>query len=167
MQDEADFKADRRAKMLQTLTVADDGRVVSKAAANLDAEKAIKTILIVAEDSALSIEERMEAKMQLDSYFSAKFVVQPKKQETITNTIQAYIVPRDGWHWCLLCEKWCTECHEKSTDHQNRVLEMAAITEMIGPCTSLRRWAPTPGLQGPLTKNAFKAFLGADVETMP
>jgi len=106
MQDEADFKADRRAKMLQTLTVADDGCVVSKAAANLDAEKAIKTILIAAEDNTLSIEERMEFKQRMDSYFLATFVAQPKTQKSVVDTINKYVVPRDGWHWCLLCSKW-------------------------------------------------------------
>jgi hypothetical protein len=153
--------------MLQPSTLADDGCVVNKELATLNTKKAIETILGAASANKLTIEERMEAKQRLDSYFTSVFVLQPKSQQSIADTIKMCVVPRDEWHWCLLCGKWATGTHTEGSDHCSRVMEMAAINEMIGPCASMRRWAPTPGLQGPLTQNAFKAFWGTEVAGMP
>ena len=81
--------------------------------------------------------------------------------------LNTYVVPRDGWQWCHLCEQWMTEAHIDSKYHIERVEEMSAITEMIGTCSSARRFSRTLGFQGLLTKSTFRTFWGSDVERMP
>ena len=164
--DEDAFKKKQSSNMLQSSTITEDGCTIDEASAKQSTEAAIAKILEAANTNKFTIEERMAAKRKLDSYFAPKFAVKPKKKESIELTLKTYVVPRDKWEWCHLCEKWMTDTHRDSKDHIERVEEMSAITEMIGTCSSARRFSKTPGLQGLLTKSAIRTFWGSDVEGM-
>ena len=108
-------------------------------------------------------------KKAIDEFFTARFTVKPKSALSVAATETRYISERDGWHWCNLCKKWLDATHRASTEHTTKVHELAAIDEMIGECSpeSARRWSDTPGLTGPLSRGAFRAFWGQNVDQMP
>ena len=55
----------------------------------------------------------------------------------------------------------------RSDMHSLRCNETAAADEMIGQCSSLRRFSSIPGLTGPLSMKSFKAFWGSRIREMP
>ena len=103
----------------------------------------------------------------VNSFFEPKFTPRPQTQASIESVKKMYMILKDGWQWRILCSKWSDATHESSTLHLERLTEMATTDEMIGCCTSLRRWSATLGLVGPLTQASFKYCWGVEVVSMP
>ena len=75
--------------------------------------------------------------------------------------IHRYIVDKgDGWQWCMLCGKYITETHTNLDSHQLAVRETAAVDDMVGICTSARRFSSTAGLTTGLNVKDFKLYWG-------
>ena len=127
----------------------------------------IDNIMGRAEVAKNSLQERIWHMQMMDYCFAPKFVASPQDPTTYGTTEHRYQVLREGWLWCTLCSKWSTDDHKRSQSHRDKVSEMATIDEMIGSTLSLRRFSLQPGLQGPLSQHAFKAYWGNNVETMP
>ena len=119
----------------------------------------------------MTVEEKIKCTFAIDDYFRPKFVLKPIDSKYYYDCHNRYVVTKtdpQGWKgfFCTLCQKFADELHVSSSLHVNRLLEMSAADEMLGCCSSLRRWEPVPGLQGGLTKLRFTEFWGSNVENM-
>ena len=122
----------------------------------------------MATENKFTLEDRMAYMRAMDSFFAPKFTPTPKSAASVEAVEQRYLeVHNKKGEYCTLCKKYMYG-HKDSALHQTRCREMAAIDEMIGPCSpqSLRRFSSTPGLKGPLNKRTFRAFRGSNVENM-
>ena len=82
--------------------------------------------------------------------------------------LQRYIVEQEpDWRWFTLCGKYMHESHASSDMHRLRLEETAAVDEMVGICTSLRRFSPTAGLTTGLNAKDFKLYWGERIDEMP
>jgi len=147
-------------------TVSDDADGITTSGCHFEAgHEAVNHIIHKAETNRFTVTELMELKGVIDNFFNPSFVVKPNTQESVAQVQRRYVVPREGYPYCILCSKWSNETHLSSTEHVKRAEETAAADEMIGPCVSIRRFSSTPGMVGPLSKSAFRRFWGADVDT--
>ena len=136
----------------------------------LEPDHLIGHILHAADFHRMTLDERMELKRRVDSYFQGKFVGSPLSQESVTAVENQFIVEKYSPEWqcassyCTLCSKWSSNEHKKATEHNNKVNELAACNEMVGIAHSMRRFDVSPGLPGPITKKQFRAFWGAEID---
>jgi hypothetical protein len=146
-----------------------DGGIVlqGEAAQCLDTQEQIKLIHDAASIHKLDLDARVAIMHERKSFFEPKFTPRPQTQTSIESVKKRYTILKDGWQWCILCSKWSDPTHDSSTIHLERLTEMATTEEMIGCCTSLRRWSATLGLVGPLTQASFKDCWGVEVASMP
>ena len=128
----------------------------------LNAADRVDRIKEVADVNPFTLAERIHIKQEIDSYFSARFVPLPTTQASVDRVHKQFMTLKDGHWWCSLCDKWGTDPHIGSTEHNSRLTELASGDEMIGIATSKRRFESTPGLMGPLSRKAFRSYWGSE-----
>jgi hypothetical protein len=130
---------------------------------------AIDKILETMTEMGYTREEFLRFFFDCSEFFAPRWIKTPP-WDLEQQAEQRYIVMREGWKYCLLCDKWGTDGHLESSDHKDNRKEMAAGDLLIGSCdtSSIRRSTKSSnGLPGLLNKSGMRSFWGRDVERMP
>jgi len=159
--DQETYREQQRQKMV---TLIGGGAVPGSAAEN------IERVRQYYDKHKMTESDKMKMARKIDEKFRPKFVVSPQSAEVYYACHNRYVLQRDmgGWtgFYCYLCDKWADQAHVSTKGHVDRLLEMSAADEMIGCCTSLRRWSKTPGLLGGLTRQRFRHYWGLSIHNI-
>ena len=167
----ADHRAAQRANMLVHVGENAPGIAKGSVLEQLTPESIINHWMAVAENKRRTSAEGIEYFFTVEEYFTPKYSPKPQHQASRDLVHKRYVIPKqsDGstYWWCVLCGKYYNESHGVSSMHSQRVEETAAVDEMIGLCTTTRRFSPSPGLASGLNARDFKLFWGERVHEMP
>ena len=81
-------------------------------------------------------------------------------------TMDELTAQREGWKFCLICQKWLTDEHAVSSEHKRKLNEIAATNQMVGcapTLNGLRRFAPCRGLEARCSHKGFRDFWGQEI----
>ena len=99
------------------------------------------------------------------AYFFQGLAGDPEDQQG-EDARRRWIVHKDGWPFCQICQKWAEESHLQSAGHRVRVEEDAIGQIMAGGAGSTRRFAGG-GLPSPISQAGMLAYWGELLQCMP